>query len=243
MSMPAVTRAPGLLASVANLAELDAALDAGADIVDLKNPAAGALGAWEDAPLRAAVARFRAGGAGADLSATAGDHPLDADTIRAAAERTAGTGVPLVKIGFALPLDAAADALAPCLAALQPLARQTRLIAVLFADRHPDLTLVPRFAAAGFHGVMLDTADKAAGGLLRHMDLDALAGFVAAARAEGLLTGLAGSLALSDIAPLCALGPHYLGFRGALCTGGRTGVLDPARLHAVREVLRGREAA
>ncbi|MFS8038078.1 (5-formylfuran-3-yl)methyl phosphate synthase [Xanthobacter sp. AM11] len=264
---PAIRTAPGLLASVANLAEMDAALAAGVDIVDLKDPARGALGAWEPKALVAAVSRWRAAGSAAtsadgstgprpdgarppgrsgirpDLSATVGDHPLTPGTLMAAAMRTAATGVPLVKIGFALPPREAQAALAPCLAALRPLARDTRLIAVLFADQAPDLALVPRFAEAGFHGVMLDTADKAAGGLMRHMGLESLGGFVAAARACGLLTGLAGSLALEDIAPLSALGPHYLGFRGALCAGGRVAALDPARLAAVRGALRGQAAA
>ncbi|MFG1279331.1 (5-formylfuran-3-yl)methyl phosphate synthase [Xanthobacter autotrophicus] len=237
------TARPGLLASVATLAEMEVALSAGADIVDLKNPAEGALGAWAEAPLKAAVARWRAAGCVTGLSATVGDQPLDAATILAAARRTAATGVPLVKIGFPLPTDGAGAALAPVLEALRPLARETRLIAVLFADQEPDLSTIAQFAEAGFHGVMLDTADKAAGGLLAHLGVERLAGFVAEARAAGLLTGLAGSLKLQDIAPLAALKPHYLGFRGALCATGRTSALDPARLARVREELKGRVAA
>ncbi|MFG1281652.1 (5-formylfuran-3-yl)methyl phosphate synthase [Xanthobacter autotrophicus] len=237
------TPRPGLLASVATLAEMEVALSAGADIVDLKNPAEGALGAWAEAPLKAAVARWRAAACVTGLSATVGDQPLDATIILAAARRTAATGVPLVKIGFPLPTDGAAQALDPVLDALRPLARETRLIAVLFADQDPDLSAVSQFAEAGFHGVMLDTADKAAGGLLAHLAVQRLAGFVTAARAAGLLTGLAGSLKLEDIAPLAALQPHYLGFRGALCATGRTSSLDPARLARVREDLKGRVAA
>ena len=52
---------PKLLASVANLDEATLALDLGADILDLKNPAEGALGAWPVERLRAAVARFGGG--------------------------------------------------------------------------------------------------------------------------------------------------------------------------------------
>ncbi|MFG1318868.1 (5-formylfuran-3-yl)methyl phosphate synthase [Xanthobacter autotrophicus] len=237
------TPRPGLLASVATLAEMEVALSAGADIVDLKNPAEGALGAWAEAPLKAAVARWRAAGCVTGLSATVGDQPLDATIILAAARRTAATGVPLVKIGFPLPADGAAQALAPVLDALRPLARETCLIAVLFADQDPDLSTVAQFAGAGFHGVMLDTADKVAGGLLAHLAVERLADFVGAARAAGLLTGLAGSLKLEDIAALAALQPHYLGFRGALCATGRTSALDPARLARVREDLKGRVAA
>ncbi|MFG1179792.1 (5-formylfuran-3-yl)methyl phosphate synthase [Xanthobacter versatilis] len=242
VTLPPASRL-GLLASVADLAEMEVALGAGADIVDLKNPAEGALGAWAEAPLKAAVARWRAAGCVTGLSATVGDQPLDAATILAAARRTASTGVPLVKIGFPLPLDGAGAALAPVLDALRPLALGTRLIAVLFADQDPDLSTIAQFAEAGFHGVMLDTADKAAGGLLAHLPVPRLAGFVAEARAAGLLTGLAGSLKLQDIAPLATLKPHYLGFRGALCATGRTSALDPARLARVREELKGRVAA
>lgn len=230
--------APGFLASVANLAEMDAALAFGVDIVDLKNPAEGALGAWPPALLEQAVSRWHAQGRGAQLSATVGDHPLDAAALADAARRTVATGVPLVKIGFALPAEGAAAALAPCLDALGPIARTTRLIAVLFADQAPDIGSVPAFAGAGFAGVMLDTADKAAGGLRQHLDEMLLAGFVALARQHGLMTGLAGSLKLADIAPLAALRPNYLGFRGALCAEGRTGALDPERLAAVAGALK-----
>ncbi|MPT23059.1 MAG: hypothetical protein E2577_08660, partial [Starkeya sp.] len=38
--------APGLLASVTDLHEMELARAGGADIVDLKQPAFGALGAW-----------------------------------------------------------------------------------------------------------------------------------------------------------------------------------------------------
>lgn len=236
---PSPRRAPGLLASVATLAEMDAAIAGGADIVDLKDPAKGALGAWPDAALVAAVARWRALPPGAPLlSATIGDHVPEPQPLKAAAARVAATGVPLVKIGFALTPATGPDALAACLSALAPLARAHRLIGVLFADLAPDLAVARAFARAGFAGVMLDTADKSAGGLRAHLDDRALGAFIAAARGHGLMSGLAGSLALADAAPLAALGPDYLGFRGALCAQGRTGALDPARLAAVRAAVR-----
>ncbi|WP_296584670.1 (5-formylfuran-3-yl)methyl phosphate synthase [Xanthobacter sp.] len=228
---------PGLLASVATLDEMRTALAVGVDILDLKNPSEGALGAWAPQALVEAVAVWRAAGAPGNLSATVGDHPLEPDVLRTAAERTAATGVPLVKVGFSL---GDSTTLPAVLDTLRPLARETRLIAVLFADQAPDLAAVALFTAAGFHGVMLDTADKAAGGLLAHVPVETLVRFVAAARAEGLLTGLAGSLKMGDIAPLAVLRPHYLGFRGALCAEGRTSALDPLRLAAVRDTLAGR---
>jgi len=228
----------GFLASVATPEEMEAVRIGGADIVDLKNPSKGALGAWDTAALEAAVARWRSWGPEApELSATIGDQPMRPEIVLAAAERVAATGVPLVKLGVL------ADGAAACLDALRPLARRTRLIAVFFADRGVDLALVEAAADAGFAGVMVDTADKAAGGLRRHMDDAALAGFVATARGRNLLTGLAGSLALADVVPLAALTPDYLGFRGALCDGGRTGRLDADAVAGVRDAIKSRRAA
>lgn len=220
---------PALLASVATLAEAATALAEGADILDLKQPAAGALGAWPVEEIREAVCRL---GGGRPLSATIGDLPLLPEAVVPAVEGVAGTGVDYVKIGFFAGGDPRG-----CLQALRPLAREARLVAVLMADQGPDLGLLPALAEAGFVGAMLDTAAKGAGGLRRHLPEARLAAFVAAARVNGLLCGLAGSLTLADIAPLAALGPDYLGFRGALCRGERTGSLDPAALRAVRAAL------
>ena len=86
-------------------------------------------------------------------------------------------------------------------------------------------------------GVSVDTADKAAGGLRVHRCDAALGQIVRRARSLGLLTGLAGSLSVADIPFLAALGPDYLGFRGALCRGGRAGPLDPGAFQEVRAAL------
>ena len=52
-----------------------------------------------------------------------------------------------------------------------------------------------------------------------------------------MLSGLAGSLGLADIAPLARHAPDYLGFRGALCKDGRTSTLDPERVRTVRTAI------
>ena len=108
---------------------------------------------------------------------------------------------------------------------------------MLFADRAPDLALVARCAAAGFYGVMLDTADKSAGALTRHLSEATLARFIADARRRGLLVGLAGSLAAADVPRLLPLRPDYLGFRSALTTGGRNAPLDPGAVARMRALL------
>ena len=201
-----------VLASVRSLDEARQVLAAGVDIIDLKEPDAGALGAVPGAVMRAVVAEV----AGRlPVSATIGDI-TDADDAIKAVARTAASGVDIVKIGLFAGLDP--RELIPRLA---PLAREQRLVAVLFAEQGSQIEYLPRLAEAGFYGAMLDTSDKRIGGLRRQLADVELAAFLALARQHGLLSGLAGSLGLADIEPLCRLEPDYLGFRGALCAAGR----------------------
>jgi dihydroneopterin aldolase len=219
------------LASITDVAEARQVLAAGAAIVDAKNPHAGALGALPHDTVRAIVAAV---GGRVPVSATIGDFPdMNPAAVAAAVAAMAATGVDFVKIGL-LPSPTLAD----CLDALVPLARRHRLVAVLFADREPDFKLIERLAERDFTGVMLDTADKAGGGLLAYQPVARLAQFVAQAKGAGLLSGLAGSLKLADIPVLAPIGADYLGFRGALCRNhARTWALDPGALAALSEAM------
>lgn len=222
----------GLLASVTSCAEAAIVLDGGADIIDLKDPTRGALGAL-DAPVIGAV--LRQVGGRVPVSATVGDLvAMEPRQLATAAAQMADNGVDYVKLGF-FP----SDTTGACIAALAPLAaRGIRLIAVLFADLGFAADIPCRCADAGFAGVMIDTARKGGGSLRRWRDDHELGSFVAEACGRGLITGLAGSLTIADIAPLLALAPDYLGFRGALCSvGQRTAGLDPAAFARVRAAL------
>jgi len=220
----------GFLASVTSADEAEIVLAAGADIIDLKDPAAGALGALPAPAIRAAVARI----AGRrTVSATAGDLPMRPATVADAVAGIADLGVDIVKVGLFRGGDRSG-----CIAALaRQTAAGTRIVAVMFADQDPDFTLLERLRDNGFAGAMLDTAEKRGGGLRDHLAAPALAAFVRRARDNGLMSGLAGSLRLTDVAPLLELAPDYLGFRGALCADGRTSVIDPERVRAVRAAI------
>jgi (5-formylfuran-3-yl)methyl phosphate synthase len=218
------------LASIASVEELAAAIDGGADLIDAKDPATGVLGAADINTICAIVAEVRGRKA---VSATLGDLAMEPALLVDAARRTASAGVDLVKVGIFPGGDAAA-----CIAALGAVAAEgVRVVAVLFADRTPDFALLDRIAAAGFAGAMLDTAGKGGGALPDHLPPERLRAFVQRARSLGLMTGLAGSLRLEHVAPLAALGPDYLGFRGALCAGGRANRIATARVRQVRQAL------
>lgn len=219
-----------MLASVTGAAEAEIVIAAGADIVDLKDPEVGALGALPTETIRNVIKSI----AGRrEISAVCGDLPMVPETIRAKVEEIASTGVDFVKIGF-FPSGTAAA----CASALADRARRTRLVAVLFADRSPDVDLLAVFAESGFHGVMVDTADKMHGRLLDHLPPERISGFVEQARAHGLKVGLAGSLEAPDVPRLLPFAPDFLGFRGALCDCSlRTAQIDPAAVARIRSLI------
>lgn len=218
-----------LLASVNGIDEAQIALRGNADIIDLKNPADGALGALPPEVVRETVA-FVAGRR--PVSAVCGNLPMNTVQILAAAETYAETGVDYLKIGLFPEPD-----VAECIRAVEKLATNVRIIAVLFADRQPDFDLLPKLAESHFHGVMLDTAEKGNGGLLRQLPADRVARFVEQASALQLKVGLAGSLEAPDIPRLLALKPDFLGFRRALCVGGRRNKIDEEALLQIRKLI------
>lgn len=219
-----------MLASVTDRAEAKLAAAFGADVIDLKDPAAGALGALPLATITQIVNDL----AGRHpVSATLGDLPMVPAVLVDAALATARTGVDFVKVGLFTHPERR-----DCIAALAPVAREVRLVGVLFADQGLELSLLDALADAGFAGAMLDTAAKNSGGLRTHLSDRDLALFVRRAQTSGLITGLAGSLRLDDIPPLAQLGPTYLGFRTALCRGhARTAPLDAQAFTTVRAQL------
>jgi (5-formylfuran-3-yl)methyl phosphate synthase len=219
----------GFLASVNCLEEADIALQAGADVIDLKEPARGVLGAVPVSTLRTVV-KFIAGQR--LMSATVGDLPSDPAVFSQAVAEIAATGVDIVKVGLFDRVHRSA--------LFQALAAQAqsgaRLVVVLFADREPEPeTVLVAIAEGGLMGVMLDTADKQGGSLRDCCSDSQLAGFVKKGKELGLVTGLAGSLRNEDIEPLLHLGPDYLGFRGALCSDrSRYQAIDPVAVKYVR---------
>jgi uncharacterized protein (UPF0264 family) len=219
-----------LLASVMSVEEARIALECGADLIDFKDPTAGALGALPSGLIREGVSIVSGR---RETSATIGDLAMIPELLAGRVQEVAGCGVDYVKVGF-FP----APGWDQCIAALGQFSLRTRLIAVLFADHAPDFDWVSEFARAGWAGVMLDTAEKQGGNLRRHVRDARLGAFVKQAKAHGLLAGLAGSLRAEDIPDLVNLGPDYLGFRGALCSGGRGQAVKAERVIALRNCMR-----
>ncbi len=222
----------GMLASVTNLEEARIALLAHVDIIDLKQPASGALGALETHQVKSIVTEL---GHHKPISATVGDLPMQADLIFNAVKDMADTGVDYIKIGF-FPGRNWHEVILK----LQALTQQSiKLIAVLFADQRLDFKMIEAFSQAGFSGVMLDTMDKSKGSLTQIMPYVDIQFFVQKSKIHQLICGLAGSLNKTDISTLLPLQADYLGFRGALCQDHqRTARLDPVALQTIQTAIR-----
>ena len=214
-----------LLISVVGEHEVDAAVAGHADIVDVKNPREGSLGANFPHVIRAVR---DATPAAIPVSVAIGDVPNLPGMAALAAAGAAGCGVQYVKVGLLGPRDS--DEAFALLTAVCRATRDedpaVRVMATAYADARttgslPPLELPAVAAAAGADGCMVDTARKDGGTLLTELDGAELESFVARCREAGLLCALAGSLRATDVPRLRELAPDIVGFRGAACRESR----------------------
>lgn len=219
------------LASVRTASEARCAAVHGADIIDCKEPRAGALGALD----RRTISAIRAVVPIAiPVSATVGDDAQQASDLHERVAQAANAGADVVKIGF--------DHQRPWQTALNAMSSAdfgtSKLVAVLLADHGIDFDLVRACAHSGFSGVMLDTMDKSSGALPDIIGQSDLTNFIGMVRSFGLFVGLAGALRAHHIADLAALKPDILGFRGALChKNGRQNALNPNAIARLRTLI------
>lgn len=244
-----------LLLTVARRSEVDTALAAGADLVDVKDPARGSLGRPSLA-LLAEVARRCDGRC--PVSLALGDGPHRPEEVRRAAELALGFGPAYVKVGLAVGSDAgpagegrassdggddrARRSLEAVAGAVASAGSDARLVAVTFVDapsgRAPSPEeLVPVARRHGADGVMLDTLSKGGASTLEVLGAGRLRRWAASARRQGLETAVAGGLDESSIPGLAGLGVDVVGVRGGACTGDRSGRLDARRCEAVRRAV------
>jgi len=225
-----------LRVSVTSVEEVNAALQGGANIIDVKNPAEGALGAAPPAVLRDVGTLVPPEHV---TSAALGESDSAAGTLALASYAAASLGVRYVKLG--LRTNNPGDAI-KLLQAVQASARLANpacgLIALGYADGARIGAIswesLPEIArAAQVEGCMIDTAIKDGHGLFDYCDLPTLERWVDSCRQTGLLCALAGSLALADLPAIRRLRPDVVGFRGAACRGDRVNGRVAAELVAI----------
>jgi (5-formylfuran-3-yl)methyl phosphate synthase len=228
-----------LLVSVVSAAEARLALAGGADIIDVKDPGEGALGAPAPRVLTEVV---RAVGSAAPISVALGDLPNLPHTAALAARGAAVSGAGYVKVGLrgvrelggavAL-MSAVADAVGP----------ETEVIAAAYADADAldPTALAPAWLPelverTGISGALVDTCVKDGRGLYGWLTESELTDLIARTRAAGASFAVAGQLTREQ---LCRVDADVVGVRSAVCRDGdRTGELDSELVAAAIAELR-----
>jgi uncharacterized protein (UPF0264 family) len=223
-----------LLLSVTDAREARVAVEAGVDIVDVKNPAEGSLGA----PRPGVIERVReVVPPERPVSAAIGDLPNLPGTAALAALGAARSGAAYVKVGL-WGTSTTDKAVAVLRAVREAVDGGAVVIAGAYADAErvpggslPPGAVVAAARRAGVGGCLLDTALKDGCGLFEWLTPDGLAALVAEGHAVGLEMALAGALRAEDLSVVRTTGADIAGVRSAACRDGRrTAPLDAERI-------------
>ncbi len=229
-----------LLVSVRTATEAAAALAGGADIIDAKEPSRGSLGPVSPSVLRQICERIPCE---RPVSIALGDVSTAAEVVqRICTVPQFPRSATYLKFGFAGITDS--ELVRRCLrVALDSVAGQSiGIIAVAYADAALAGSLAPEIVCrvagnAGAAGVLFDTYAKGDRHLLTWLDPARLALLLSGARSAGLLTAVAGGLGFEQLPGVRQAGPDIVGFRGALCLGGREGRLSEHRVRLFRHQI------
>ncbi len=229
-----------LLVSVVSAEEACRALAGGADIVDVKDPREGALGAPSPRVLSEVVGVI---GTDVPVSVALGDLPDLPHTAALAARGAELSGASYVKVGLrgvrdlegavAL-MSAVADAVGP----------RTAVIAAAYADADAldPPALAPRrlpelVGRAGIAGALVDTFVKDGRGLYGWLSESELSHLAARTHEAGASFGIAGQLTPGQLRRVTA---DVVGVRSAVCRGGdRAAELDVELVAAAVAEVRG----
>lgn len=220
-----------LLISVKNVEEALLALDAGADIIDLKDPDIGALGALDLDTTQRIVQAINDRGL---ISATVGEQHASVRALANDMQVRTELGVDMIKIAvselfYAPHFFTEAAKLANM---------GVKIVAVFFADEKIDFNLLISLQKNGFYGAMLDSKMKQFC-LLELQSQAGISKFVDLCRDCDLKSGLAGSLKPQHIEKLSHFNSTYIGFRGGVCENNRRNAnISCAKVIKVKNMLR-----
>lgn len=213
-----------LLISPINTDEALESIEGGADIVDVKNPKEGSLGAnfpWVIKNIRKITPD------GMHVSATLGDVPYKPGTVSLAAAGAVVSGADYIKVGLygTKNYDEALEVMENVVKSVKEFDENALIVASGYADAHRvgavDPMEIPGVAAdAGADLAMVDTAVKDGKTLFDFMDVDKLQEFNDTIHDHGLKSALAGSVKKDQLRLLYDIGCDVVGIRGAACTGG-----------------------
>ncbi|MCJ7639738.1 MAG: (5-formylfuran-3-yl)methyl phosphate synthase [Euryarchaeota archaeon] len=224
--------------------EAKAAVNGGADIIDVKNPDEGSLGAnfpWVIRQIRSLVPPS------IEVSATIGDFPHLPGSASLAALGAAVSGANYVKVGLkgSKTRDEAIFLMQHVTRTVKEYDIKTKVVLAGYADYHRAATLdpflLPEVArSADCDVVMVDTFIKDGKSLFDFMDEAACKRFIDKGHTKDLDVALAGSIKLPEIPILKRIGADIIGIRGAACSHGDrlTGTIQVENVRALMDLAR-----
>jgi uncharacterized protein (UPF0264 family) len=205
-----------------NKTEAQEAIAGGADIIDVKNPAEGALGAnypWVIRQIKQITPK------NLEVSCTLGEIGNFPGSLSLAAYGAASIGVDYIKVGLygIKTQEEAIFLLRNVNRAAKECNPKIKVAVAGYADSERidtiDPLLIPEIAHKSQLDVaMIDTSVKDGKNLFDHLSLRKLRKFVDLTHSFGLKVALAGSLRKQDLAKVYGLGADIAGLRGAACT-------------------------
>lgn len=231
----------GLLVSVRDAEEARAALRAGADLIDVKEPRHGPLGRADEEVL---LQVLEAVGSRVPVSAALGE--LVDWSVEAEENREIGMPrqmkLSLVKFGLARCREWSAWPQAWS-RSLGQMSDHISPVAVVYADwlsagAPPPERVLEVGGQIGCRVLLIDTFDKSAGDLFTHWPAQSLAEFLERARKCSMATVVAGSLSHETLGRALALEPNFVAVRGAACREGRGSAVCERRVRNLAARLR-----
>jgi len=213
-----------LLVSPRNLKEARSAYRGGAEIIDVKNPEEGSLGAnfpWIISEIREELPSE------IPISTAIGDFPYLPGSASLATLGALQVEADIVKVGLKGPdgENEVFDLVEKIARTIDENSETAQLVSCAYGDFEragtiDPLTLPPIAAEAGADYVMIDTAVKDGRPLIDFLSMKELSDFVEEAHSLNLKAAFAGSLHRREIIELKSLNPDVIGIRGAACVEG-----------------------
>lgn len=231
-----------LLISPINREEALEAIKGNSDIIDVKNPKEGSLGAnfpWVIKDIRDITPEDKL------VSATLGDVPFKPGTISLAARGAHVSGADYIKVGLygIKDYDEACEVMTNVSKTVKDINPNDIVVASGYADAHRIGAVapheIPKIARdSGCDLAMLDTAIKDGKTLFDYLSLEELENFTKEAHSYGIKVALAGSIKKDQLEELHNIGCDVVGIRGAACIGGdrNTGKIHHSAVQELKDM-------
>lgn len=211
-----------------------------ADIIDVKKPSEGSLGAnfpWVIREIKRIAGEK-------PVSAAIGDNEYKPGTAALSAFGAAHAGADFIKVGLMFDgVDHAREVTEAVTKAVKQDFPEKYVVIAAYSDFQRLNTISPFMisqlvADAGADIAMIDTGIKDGKSTFEFMDETALIRFVEQNRELGLQTALAGSLKFEDLVALKRINPDVIGVRGMVCGGDRSATIRAELVEKAMKMLR-----